>query len=195
MMKLKSYSIEPAGGWHYQHPKTKLDLRSNCFDNLKKLYIRHSEANGFTYPANYADIIEDWICHNTAKEFVIVPEGQVFLGYPTISKIYAVALKMKTLSAGVIDPSEAAERAATCMACPMNNPTVCLPCAGYDKIFRQMFKFTEEPFDRRLMACSCDHTPLMVWVRLDELAVRLYRTENEHEPFPANCWKTRGDLP
>lgn len=195
MLKLKSHTTEPRGGWHYKHPKTHLDLRANCWQNLLRLYRQHSMVNNYPIPDDFEAIIEDEICHNTALEFVDVPDGMVFLGCPTIDKVLKTADRLKAMVGDgvdiLVDNQVYLSRTNACIACPRNNPTVCLVCDGYDVLLRRKFKLPEHELDRRLMACACDHTPLMVWCRLKSRIVKGFGQTLERIPYPDNCWKNR----
>ena len=183
MLKLKTYMIEPQGGWVYRIDALKIRTRASGFNLLIQTVRDIMKHNQLPIPENLAELIEDYVCRNTAKVFVANPDDD-FLGMATRNEVIDAVNKLPRSLPSQFPESD---RIAICLQCKFNVPTVCLTCDGLAGHFISRLPqaaFCHEP---KLHTCQIDCLPGMVTVAnsLEAMKPALY----PRIPYPAHCWK------
>lgn len=184
--------VPPGGYYYYTQQETGVKLRSNNFDQLVGLVVRHRKANNLPIPFNVRDEIEDKVCADKpelckAQRAVARPDRPTTLA--TVLRLTRTLFKAR---GDRVDPEEASRRATICSECDSNiTPQGCTGCSSsaIEKTVRFVVGNRKTPQDSYLKSCKyCGcFNAAQVWIPLK--ALQSTTSEAENESLPSHCWK------
>lgn len=170
MNRLHERDTTPPGGYRYKDADTGVFFRSPFLADLIDVARKHRVQNNLHVPANFAEIVEDWLCQQLppgtcsgkGNSFVVTLDD-FRRGAESMMEIIKRRIKKATLQPNSPSPfvnsDEAERRAVACINCPYNSPfPACIGCKGlYNLIHFIVGKSTR--YDGKLRVCSICKCP------------------------------------
>lgn len=186
---LSKTRLPPGGAWFYTVPETgaKFEDRMSFTDLIRKVET-HYLANKLPVPDDLILKIEQHVCDHMPDGVCTGGSGQARrLDFFSVLNATELIIRRRISSDFFVSATEAAQRASTCMSCPLNLKHMCTTCNGLRQTFKKLVANRTTPYDANLgvcEACGCG------------LSAKVHISKNHLPPMPEDtidrvpdyCW-------
>lgn len=201
LRQLPNKTYAPPGGWRYKVPETGQLFRGVSEYQLLCELEAHYRANQLKKPDGLSDLIERFVCEQepdycTDQHGQAVQDGKrsIFMDIRAALQGTATLVMWKVKGEGLVEPTLADQRAAICVACPMNvEPQGCTSCNT--KVVREAVEAIvgtrQTSFHNQLKACKVCMCHLSAKVQLPLKSILRWMPDSQQELLPSHCWITK----